>query len=120
MCIRDRATGIISTIAGVIIHPSTGNPYPQCGYNGLGTAANTTNLNGPQDVAWDPNAKALYITDYYSGRLLRVAGGIATGLITQVAGNGGSTTSQANCQGSAPYGQGGSASDSYPVSYTHL
>ena len=109
----DQATGIISTIAGVIIHPSTGNPYPQCGYNGLGTAANTTNLNGPQDVAWDPNAKALYITDYYSGRLLRVAGGIATGLITQVAGNGGSTTSQANCQGSAPYGQGGSASDSY-------
>ena len=109
----DQATGIISTIAGVIIHPTTGSPYTQCGYNGLGSAANTTNLNGPQDVAWDRNTGSLYITDYYSGRLLEVAGSSATGAITQVAGGGGSTTSQTNCQGAAPYGDGGPASDAY-------
>lgn len=109
----DQATGIISTVAGVIIKPTTGSPYPQCGYNGLGSSANKTNLNGPQDVAWDPSTGNLYVSDYNSGRLLQVAGASATGAITQVAGAGGSTTSSENCQGSAPYGQGGLASDAY-------
>jgi len=109
----DQATGIISIVAGVIIHPTTGAPYPQCGYNGLGTKADTTNLNGPQDVAYDSSTGNLYITDYYSGRLLEVAGASPTGAITQVAGGGGSTTAQANCGGSSPYGAGGLAADSY-------
>jgi hypothetical protein len=108
----DQATGVISIVAGVIIHPTTGSPYPQCGST-IGSKADATNLNGPQDVAWDPSTGNLYITDYYNGRLLEVAGSLPTGAVTQVAGSGGSTTSTANCGGSSPYGAGGPAADSY-------
>ena len=41
------ATGIITTIAGLVNHPSTGNPYPSCGYSGDGGAADAAQLNAP-------------------------------------------------------------------------
>jgi len=108
----DQSTGIISIVAGVIIHPTSGASYPQCGST-IGSKGDATNLNGPQDVAWDKNTGNLYITDFQNGRLLEIAGSAPTGAVTQVAGSGGSTTSTSNCGGSNPYGAGGPAADSY-------
>ncbi len=107
------STGIITTIAGFVNHPTTGNPYPSCGYSGDGGAADAAELNSPQGIALNPTTNDLYITEYNNGRVRLVAGGTATGKITTYAGGGGSTTNSNNCQGSVPYGDGGPANQSY-------
>lgn len=100
----NQTTGIITTVAGKVTVPSSGNPYTTCGYNGDGVAANTAQLYSPTGVAFNPSTGDLYIADYSNGIVRKVAGGIATGTITTVAG-----TPNQNCQGSAPYGDAGSA-----------
>ena len=95
-----QSTGIITTVAGFI--NSSGNP--QCGYSGDGGAANKAELYAPVGVAINPATTDLYIADYYNGIVRKVAGGTPTGTISTVAG-----TPQQNCQGTAPYGDGGTA-----------
>ncbi len=108
----NQSTGIITTVAGVV---SSGRAS-QCGYNGDGVAANAAELYGAAGVAINPATNDMYIADYYNGIVRKVAGGGPTGTISTYAG----TPSQ-NCQGSAPYGDGGAADEAhlcYPSSVT--
>jgi sugar lactone lactonase YvrE len=107
------ATGIITTIAGLVNHPASGSPYPTCGFSGEGGAADAAELNDPIGLSLNSTNNDLYLAEYNNGRVRKVAGGTATGIITTIAGGGGSTTSSNNCQGSAPYGDGAAASQSY-------
>jgi len=96
-----QSTGIITTVAGLVNSSGTGG---SCGYNGDGVAADKAELYSPAGVAVNPATSDLYIADYNNGIVRKVTGGVPTGTITTVAG----TPSQ-NCQGSAPYGDGGTA-----------
>jgi hypothetical protein len=107
------STGKISTIAGVVITPTSGAPYTQCGYNGNGIKANTANLNGPQGVAVNSTTGDVYFTEFYSGVVRKNPGGSPTADIVLVAGSGGSSTSGQNCGGSAPYGDTGTATSAF-------
>ncbi|MDR3764007.1 MAG: SMP-30/gluconolactonase/LRE family protein [Acidobacteriota bacterium] len=71
------STGVISTVAG-------NGGY---GYNGDGIAATSASLNGPYSVVVDASGN-LYFSDSYNQRIRKVTA--ATGLISTVAGNGGS------------------------------
>jgi len=102
-------TGIITTIAGFVNHPASGNPYPSCGYQGNGGPANEAYINGPAGVRVNPKTDDVYFADYDNGVVRMIKGGTPTGTISLVAGSGGSTTSGENCQGTAPYGDGGKA-----------
>jgi hypothetical protein len=107
-----QTTGIITTVAGLV---SSGRAS-QCGYNGDGSAANAAELYGPAGVGINPTTNDMYIADYYNGIVRKVAGGGPTGTITTYAG-----TPQQNCQGSAPYGDGGAADEAhlcYPSNVT--
>jgi len=104
----NQSTGTISTIAGLVTVPSSGSPYPTCGYNGDGMAANKAELYYPAEVAVNPSTEDVYIADNYNGIVRKVAGGKATGTITTVAG-----TPQQNCGGTTPYGDGASAIKAY-------
>ena len=106
-------TGIITTIAGFVNHPSTGTPYPSCGYQGTGGPANAAYLNGPAGIAVNSTTSDVYFADYDNGVVRKIAGGSPTGTLSLVAGSGGSTTSGQNCQGSAPYGDAASAKSAY-------
>lgn len=97
----NQSTGIITTVAGLVNSTGTGT---SCGYAGDGGPANKAELDSAAGVAVNPATDDLYIADYYNGIVRKVAGGVPTGKITTVAG----TPSQ-NCQGTAPYGDGGSA-----------
>jgi hypothetical protein len=101
-------TGIITTIAGKVTVPSTGNPYTSCGYNGDGGAANAAELYYPGGVAVNPTTLDVYIADTYNGAVRMVAGGKPTGTISSVAG-----TPEQNCQGTAPYGDAGLATEAH-------
>lgn len=107
------ATGIITTVAGRVTTPASGAPYASCGYAGDGGPADKAELNDPVGIAINQTNNDLYIAEWNNGRVRKVAGGVATGIITTFAGGGGSTTATNNCQGSAPYGDGGPASESY-------
>jgi hypothetical protein len=109
----DQNTGIITTIAGFVNHPSTGNPYPSCGYSGNGGAADAAYLSGPSNLVVVPSTGDVYFSDYNNGVVRKIAGGVATGTISLIAGGGGSTTAGNNCQGSNPYGNGGAATSAY-------
>lgn len=109
----DQATGVITTVAGLVTVPTTGNPYSSCGYNGNGGKASAAELYYPYGVAINPTTTDLYLVEFYEGVVRKVAGGSATGTISVVAGGGGSTTAGANCQGSAPYGLGSAATSAY-------
>ncbi len=100
----NQTTGIITTVAGFI--NSSGNP--QCGYSGDGGAADKAELYVPTGVAVNPATTDLYIADYDNGIVRKVAGGVPTGTISTVAG-----TPQQNCQGSAPFGDGGAATSAH-------
>jgi hypothetical protein len=76
--IRKAGNGIITTIAG------GGNNYP-----GDGGAATNARLDWPSGVAVDGYGN-LYIADYYNNRIREVG---TNGIITTVAGNGGSGSS---------------------------
>lgn len=97
----NQSTGVITTVAGLVNSAGTSG---SCGYNGDGTAANKAELYYPAGLAVNPATTDLYIADYDNGIVRKVAGGVATGTITTVAG-----TPQQNCQGSEPYGDGGTA-----------
>jgi sugar lactone lactonase YvrE len=107
------STGIITTIAGLVTKPTSGAPYATCGYSGDGAAADAAKINAPETLALNPATNDLYFADYNNGRVRKVAGGTPTGIITTIAGGGGSTTATNNCQGSAPYGDGAAANQSY-------
>lgn len=109
----NQTTGIITTVAGFVNHPATGNPYTTCGYNGDNKAANTAELYNPQGLAVSPTNGDLYIADTANGRIRKVSGGSPTGNIITVAGGGGSTTAGNNCGGTSPYGDGAAASAAY-------
>ena len=109
----NQKTGIITTIAGKVTIPATGNPYSTCGYSGDGGAANAAELYSPAGMAVNPASDDVYVADYNNGRIRKIAGGIPTGTITTVAGGGGSTTTSNNCGGSPPYGDGGPATSAY-------
>ena len=102
-------TGIITTIAGFVNHPASGNPYPSCGYQGNGGPADEAYINGPAGLRVNAKTGDLYFADYQNGVVRMVKGASPTGTISLVAGSGGSTTSGENCQGSTPYGDGGKA-----------
>jgi RHS repeat-associated protein len=68
--------GIITTVAG---------SYYQGDFSGDGGPATEARLNSPNDVAVGPDG-SLYISDYYNNRIRRVD---PNGIITTVAGNGG-------------------------------
>lgn len=106
------ATGIITTIAGLVTTPTTGNPYSTCGYSGDGGLADKAELNLPLGLAVNPKTGDLYVADYYNGRVRKVAGGSPTGTISTFAGGGGGVGA-ANCGGSAPYGDGSAATAAY-------
>lgn len=71
----DKATGLISTVAGNGTH----------GYHGDGASATSAQLNAPTAVAFD-GAGNLYIADYGNDAVRRVAA--SSGVITTVAGTG--------------------------------
>ena len=104
----NQSTGIITTIVGLVTVPSSGSPYPSCGYSGDGGAANKAELSSPGGVVVNPSTDDVYIADYSNGIVRKVAGGKATGTITTVAG-----TPQQNCGGTTPYGDGASAIKAY-------
>ncbi|MGO9085491.1 MAG: choice-of-anchor D domain-containing protein [Terriglobales bacterium] len=104
----NQSTGIITTIAGKVIVPASGNPYTSCGYNSDGGAANAAELYYPGGVAVNPSTSDVYIADSYNGAVRMVAGGSPTGTISTVAG-----TPQQNCQGTAPYGDAGLATEGH-------
>jgi sugar lactone lactonase YvrE len=108
-----QSTGIITTVAGKVTHPATGNPYSTCGYSGDNGPADAAELNGPSGLAVNPLNDDVYVADYNNGRVRKIAGGIPTATITTVAGGGGSTSVANNCVGSAPYGDGSTASSAY-------
>jgi hypothetical protein len=108
----DQSTGIISTVAGLVNYPAGGAPYPSCGFSGDGGPANQAQLNYVAGLALDPRNDDLYIAEYQNGLVRKVAGGTATGTITTVAGGGG-TDGPAQCEGSAPYGDGAPATQAY-------
>jgi len=100
----DGKTGVITTVAGLVVKPESGAPYTSCGYSGDGGAANAAQLNEPSGLDINPATGDLYIAEYFNGRVRKVAGGTATGKITTVAGGGGSTSSANNCAGVRPTG----------------
>ncbi|MGA9788717.1 MAG: hypothetical protein WBQ40_19165, partial [Candidatus Sulfotelmatobacter sp.] len=105
----DQATGVITTVAGKVASSTA----TTCGYTGDGGDANAAELNRPAGIGINASTGDLYIADYYNGIVRKVAGGIATGTISTVAGE-----PSENCGGSAPYGDGGAAKDAflcYPV-----
>ncbi len=102
-------TGVITTIAGFVNTPTTGNPYPSCGYQGNGGPANQAYLYGPSGLRVNTKTGDVYVAEYFNGTVRMIKGGSATGTISLVAGGGGSTTDGGNCGGSAPYGDGGTA-----------
>ena len=102
------STGVITTIAGTVTVPASGNPYTSCGYAGDGGRANAAELYQVAGLALNPVNNDLYIADFNEGVIRKVAGGTATGTISTVAGSGGSASGE-NCQGSKPYGDGGPA-----------
>jgi hypothetical protein len=109
----NQTTGIITTVAGFVNHPATGDPFPSCGYTGDGGAANAAELHSPAGLAVNPVNNDVYIADFNNGRIRKVSGGLATGTIATVAGGGGSTTTTNNCGGGAPYGDGSAATSGY-------
>ena len=106
------SSGTISTVAGLVVHPATGNPYTSCGYSGNGGAADAAQLYGVGGLAINPNNNDLYISEYYNGVVRKVAGGAATGTISLVAGSGGGAAGN-NCGGAAPFGDGSAATAAY-------
>lgn len=111
-------TGVITTIAGFVNHPTTGNPYPSCGYQGNTGPANEAYLNGPAGLRVNTKTGDVYFADLDNGVVRMIKGGSATGTISLVAGSGGSSTSGENCQGSSPFGDGGKAT-SANLCYPH-
>lgn len=109
----NQATGVITTIAGFVNHPTNGAAYPSCGYQGNTGPANQAYINGPFGLRVNPKTGDLYFAEYNNGVVRMVKGGSATGTISLVAGSGGSTTSGGNCGGSSPYGDGGKATSAY-------
>jgi sugar lactone lactonase YvrE len=109
----DQATGVITTVAGVVVIPTSGNPYTSCGYSGDGGKANAAQFYNPSGLALNLTTNDLYIVDTAYGVVRKVAGGTATGTVTTVAGSGGTSDGQTNCGGSAPYGDGGKATSGY-------
>ena len=107
------ATGIISTVVGLVTTPADGVPYTSCGFSGDGGAANAAEIYYPVGLALNLASNNLYLADYENGRVRKVAGGTAGGTITTIAGGGGDATTANNCQGSAPYGDGAAAGQSY-------
>jgi sugar lactone lactonase YvrE len=108
-----QSTGIITTVAGKVTQPASGNPYSTCGYTGDNGQAALAELYGPAGLAVNPANDDVYVAEYYNGRVRKIAGGIPTGIITTFAGGGGSTTTSNNCAGGAPYGDGSAASSAY-------
>jgi sugar lactone lactonase YvrE len=100
----NQTTGIITTVAGLVITPTTGPKYVSCGFSGDNAKANAAQLYGPGSVAVDPTTHDVYVADYYEGVVRKIAGGVPTGIITSVAGIGGT-----NCQGTTPFGDAASA-----------
>jgi sugar lactone lactonase YvrE len=98
----DGATGVITTIAGIVTKPFK----PTCKSSGDGGAAKDAAIDIGWTVAVDPRNHDVYFTedgvwegsDGSDGRVRRIAGGEPTGTITTVAG----TNNQ--CGGNAPNG----------------
>jgi hypothetical protein len=105
----NQSTGVITTIAGTVVVPTSGAPYTNCGYGGNGGPANKSLLNGPSGLTVNTTTNDVYFADYYNGVVRKINAGSPTGTISVVAGSGGSTTSGGNCSGSAPYGDTGTA-----------
>jgi hypothetical protein len=105
----DQATGVITTIAGDVTGPTS----TSCGYSGNGGKANAAELYYPYGLAINPSTNDIYFAEFNAGVVRKVAGGLATGTISVVAGGGGSATAGNNCGGSAPYGLGGAATSAY-------
>ena len=101
-------TGVISTIAGLVVTPTTGAPYTSCGYTGDTGRANAAEIDTPSSVAVNPANHDVYFSDYAEGVVRKVAGGVGTGTITTVAGTGGQ-----NCGGTAPFGDKASAKSAH-------
>jgi fibronectin type 3 domain-containing protein len=94
----DRATGVVTTVVG----------NRSCGFNGDGILATSAQLCSPYDVEVDA-AGNLYIADMNNNRIRMVDA--QTGIISTVAGNGGSGSSgdggpAVNANLSSPYGIG--------------
>ena len=104
----DQATGIITTVAGLVTVPTTGAPYSTCGYTGNGGPATSAELYGPAGLQLDAHGN-IYVAEYYNGVVRKISGGT----ITLAAGSGGSTTAGNNCGGTSPYGDGGAATAAY-------
>lgn len=111
----NQTSGVITTIAGLVTVPTSGNPYATCGYAGDGGAANKAEMYYPSALAINPTTNDLYITDYSNGLVRKVAGGAPTGTISTVAGTPGT-----NCTGVAPYGNGAAATSAELCSPTGI
>jgi sugar lactone lactonase YvrE len=109
----NQSTGIITTIAGLVIVPTSGAPYSSCGYSGNGGPANKAAIYGPSGISVNQTTNDVYIAEYYNGVIRKVAGGVPTGTISLVAGSGGSTTTGSNCGGASPYGDAAAATSAY-------
>jgi hypothetical protein len=107
------ATGVITTVAGLVTEPATGSPSVTCGFSGDGGKANAASLSHPGGLAVNPVNNDLYVADGGNNVVRKIAGGIATGTITTVAGTGVVGTGFSKCQGKAPYGDGAAATSAY-------
>jgi sugar lactone lactonase YvrE len=96
------STGIINTIAG-----GTNNTPNNCGFTD-NVPASQAQLNAPIALALNLSNNDLYIADQVNARIRKVAGGLASGTISTVAGG---NPNFGNCGGTAPYGDGGLATN---------
>jgi hypothetical protein len=117
------STGIISTVAGYAYTNSSGNVATSCGWGsytdnkgdgfsstGDGGQATRALLYYPAAITLDSKLN-LYIADTDNGRIREVNN--TSGVISTLAGGGGSTTAGDNCQGSNPWGDGAAATSAY-------
>jgi len=80
----DKASGIISTVAGEVLKDTAGQDSTSSGYAGDGGQATAAKLNDPRDIAVD-TAGNLYIADTGNYVIRRVD---TSGIITTIAGTG--------------------------------
>ena len=104
----DGVTGIITTIAGQVSKPFK----PACEFSGDGGEAGKAGINIGWTIVVNPANHDLYFTEdgYFGGpsgdgRVRKIAGGVSTGIITTVAGNGN------QCNGAPPDGVEATASN---------
>jgi DNA-binding beta-propeller fold protein YncE len=57
------ATGVITTVAGLVTEPATGSPSVTCGFSGDGGKANAASLSHPGGLAVNPVNNDLYVAD---------------------------------------------------------